>query len=75
VSCLLQGVNTPIEFLTPLSAVGRVVTGVPAIVNGGRFFDKEGERVQPSGDSSSSSSTVFNSAGTRLLFDFPEDRY
>lgn len=63
--------KTPIEFLTPLSAVGRVVTGVPQIVNGGRFFDKEGERVEPSGQRGA----VFNRAGTRLLYDFPEDQY
>jgi hypothetical protein len=48
-----------------------VLTGVPQIVNGGRFFDKEGNRVQPSSDGSA----VFNRAGVRLLYDFPDDKY
>lgn len=65
-----QGLATPVEYLTPLGAVSRVMTGSPQIINGGRFFDKEGARVQPS-----SGGSRFNSAGTRLLYDFAEDKY
>ena len=68
---LPQGLTTSVEYLTPLSAVGRVVSGFPQIINGGRFFDKQGNRVQPGNGADAG----FNSAGTRLLFDFPSDKY
>eukprot|EP00193_Tetraselmis_chui_P006951 CAMPEP_0177764678 /NCGR_PEP_ID=MMETSP0491_2-20121128/7538_1 /TAXON_ID=63592 /ORGANISM="Tetraselmis chuii, Strain PLY429" /LENGTH=327 /DNA_ID=CAMNT_0019280879 /DNA_START=291 /DNA_END=1274 /DNA_ORIENTATION=- len=34
-----------VEFLTPADALRRVATGFPSIIQGGRFFDKEGNRV------------------------------
>jgi hypothetical protein len=64
---LLQGARN-IEYLTPLSAVGRVVSGLPQILKGGRFFDKEGKRVPQAAD-------AYNDAGVRLLYDFDSDRY
>ena len=45
VFCALQGTSTSIDFLNPLTATMRVVIGVPQIIGGGRFFDKEGDRV------------------------------
>jgi len=39
-----------------------VVTGVPQIVGGGRFFDKEGKRVVSEG-------ARYKDNGTRLLYD------
>jgi hypothetical protein len=44
-----QGTGTSIEYLSPLSSLGRVLLGAPQILNGGRFFDREGNRV-PVGD-------------------------
>lgn len=64
---LMQGTGGRIEYLNPLSAVGRVLTGVPQIINGGRFFDKQGNRVQ--------AAAAYNNAGVRLLYDFPNDEY
>ena len=45
----LQGTGSSIEYLNPVSAVGRVLSRVPQIVRGGRFFDKQGRRVAEAG--------------------------
>jgi len=45
----MQGTNKSISFLSPLSAVSGVALGLPQILNGGRFFDREGQRVQKAG--------------------------
>lgn len=45
----MQGTNNSISFLSPLKAVAGVALGVPQILNGGRFFDKEGQRVKEPG--------------------------
>ena len=39
----VEGTNTSIEFLSLPGAVSRVLTGVPAILGGGRFFDANGD--------------------------------
>ena len=46
---LLQGTNKSISFLSPFSAVSGVALGLPQILNGGRFFDKQGQRVKAPG--------------------------
>jgi hypothetical protein len=56
-----------VEYLTPLSALGRVAAGVPAILNGGRFFDRAGERVQCPGER-------YASNGVRLAFEYDPHR-
>ena len=53
--------------MSPAAAVTRVVTGVPQIIRGGRFFDKNGNRV--------ARDATFNDAGVRLLYDYPADQY
>ena len=45
-------------YLSPASALARVLTGVPQIVGGGRFFDKAGNRVPQPG-------AAFDSSGVR----------
>lgn len=45
----VQGSKQSLEVLSPLSAVLKVVTGFPQIISGGRFFDKEGNRVAVTG--------------------------
>eukprot|EP00879_Flechtneria_rotunda_P015008 GHRR01015683.1.p2 GENE.GHRR01015683.1~~GHRR01015683.1.p2 ORF type:complete len:107 (-),score=29.14 GHRR01015683.1:1084-1404(-) len=67
----MQGTGTSIDFLSPASAVARILIGLPQIINGGRFFDKTGNRVVTGSDTGS----VFNGAGVRLLYDFPADQY
>lgn len=47
---VLQGSGQSIDFLTPATAFTRVVTGLPQILQGGRFFDKEGKRVEHKGE-------------------------
>jgi hypothetical protein len=63
-----QGTGSSIEYLNPASALGRVLGGLPQILNGGRFFDKDGRRVATGGGRT-------NSAGVRLLYDFDAERY
>ena len=46
---LSQGTNKSISFLSPLSAVSGVALGLPQILNGGRFFDKQGQRMKAPG--------------------------
>ena len=45
----LQGTNQSISFLSTYKAVEGVALGLPQILNGGRFFDKEGRRVEQPG--------------------------
>ena len=46
----VRGSGEAVEYLSPVSAVWRVVSGVPQIVQGGRFFDGNGERVKLPGN-------------------------
>lgn len=46
----VQGSGTSIEYLNPADATLRILRGVPQIINGGRFFDKEGNRVPQPGE-------------------------
>ncbi|KAL3678632.1 hypothetical protein R1sor_021588 [Riccia sorocarpa] len=41
----VEGSNQSIEVLSPASAMLKVLTGFPQIICGGRFFDKDGNRV------------------------------
>ena len=44
-----QGTEQTVAYLSPASAFARVLTGVPQIIGGGRFFDKAGNRVPQPG--------------------------
>jgi hypothetical protein len=46
----VQGSGGSVDYLTPADAAFRVLSSVPQIINGGRFFDKEGNRVQRPGE-------------------------
>ena len=46
----IQGTGQSIECLSPPSAFVKVALGFPQIIAGGRFFDKEGNRVQVNGN-------------------------
>jgi hypothetical protein len=46
----VTGTGTSIDYLTPADALRRILTGLPQIVRGGRFFDARGERVQRAGE-------------------------
>jgi hypothetical protein len=50
-----------IEYLTLGGAFKRMVLGVPQIINGGRFFDAQGERVVEEG-------AAYKPNGVRLLY-------
>ena len=41
----IEGSGQSIEYLSPLSAVTRLMSGFPQIFKGGRFFDERGDRV------------------------------
>ena len=41
----VSGRSTSIEYLSPLSAITRVVSGLPLILHGGKYFDRDGNRV------------------------------
>ncbi|KAF6262287.1 NAD(P)-binding protein [Scenedesmus sp. NREL 46B-D3] len=41
----VKGTGSSIDYLNPASALARVLGGLPQIIYGGRFFDKEGNRV------------------------------
>ena len=58
----VEGTNTSIEFLSLPGAVSRVLTGVPAILGGGRFFAANGNRVKADEEK-------YKPNGTRLLYD------
>lgn len=60
----ISGNNGSIEFLTLPDAIRRMVTGLPQIINGGRFFDKQGDRVRVEGDE-------YKENGVRLLYRNP----
>ncbi|CAM6090616.1 unnamed protein product [Calypogeia fissa] len=45
----VQGSGQSLDVLSPLSAFFKVVTGFPQILFGGRFFDKDGNRVVVAG--------------------------
>ncbi|KAL2609890.1 hypothetical protein R1flu_028463 [Riccia fluitans] len=45
----VEGSKQRIEALSPASAVLKVLTGFPQIISGGRFFDKDGNRVVVAG--------------------------
>ncbi|PRW58142.1 hypothetical protein C2E21_2861 [Chlorella sorokiniana] len=46
----VRGSGTSIEYLNPADATLRILRGLPQIINGGRFFDKEGNRVPRPGE-------------------------
>uniref|UniRef100_A0A7I4FF80 Uncharacterized protein n=1 Tax=Physcomitrium patens TaxID=3218 RepID=A0A7I4FF80_PHYPA len=46
-----RGTGQSIECLSPASAFFKVATGFPQIIQGGRFFDKDGNRVKIRGES------------------------
>lgn len=46
----VQGSGTSIDYLTPAGALLRILSGLPQIINGGRFFDREGRRVEQAGE-------------------------
>ena len=54
------------DFLSPVTAVGRVLLGAPQIIGGGRFFDKEGKRVR-AGEAS------YKGNGVRMQFESMEE--
>ncbi len=58
----LQGTNPSVEYLSPATAIGRVVSGLPQILNGGRFFDKQGRRVSRAGER-------YKDNGVKVLYD------
>ncbi|KAG1666358.1 hypothetical protein FOA52_007896 [Chlamydomonas sp. UWO 241] len=64
----VQGSGTSVEYLTPVTALSRVLTGLPQIINGGRFFDKDGNRVAQQG-------AQYKGNGVRVPYDFPAERY
>ncbi|MGF1486726.1 MAG: SDR family oxidoreductase [Prochloraceae cyanobacterium] len=41
----IQGSNTNVRYLTPLGASIKIIFRIPQIINGGRFFDNNGDRV------------------------------
>lgn len=47
--CSVKGSGQSIEYLSPLSAVFKLLAGFPQIIRGGRFFDKNGDRVKVDG--------------------------
>ena len=58
----VQGTRSSIDFLNPVSAVLRVIGGVPQIIGGGRFFDKAGDRVVQDGQR-------YEDSGVRQLYE------
>lgn len=59
-----QGTGQTIAYLSPTSGFARVLTGVPQIVGGGRFFDRAGNRVPQPG-------AAFDSSGVRQAAEQP----
>lgn len=62
----LHGTNHSVDYLNPVSALIRVVTGAPQILFGGRFFNKDGTR---------SGTQHYKSNGVRILYQIDEDKY
>ena len=54
--------TSAVEFLTLPDAVFRVVTGVPQILGGGRFFDRHGNRVAVEGE-------AYKPNGVRMMYE------
>eukprot|EP00884_Botryococcus_braunii_P005386 jgi/Botrbrau1/14849/Bobra.0326s0003.1 len=46
----VQGTGSSIDYLNPATAFLKVAAGVPQILGGGRFFDREGNRVPQKGE-------------------------
>ena len=63
----ISGSGTSIDYLNPVSAVLRVISGVPQIFGGGRFFDKNGARVMQKG-------RKYKVNGVCQLYDSNDDR-
>eukprot|EP00245_Coleochaete_scutata_P007218 TRINITY_DN22350_c0_g1_i1.p1 TRINITY_DN22350_c0_g1~~TRINITY_DN22350_c0_g1_i1.p1 ORF type:complete len:433 (+),score=52.96 TRINITY_DN22350_c0_g1_i1:52-1350(+) len=65
----LDTLSSSIDFLSPPAALLKVLLGLPQIINGGRFFDKQGNRVVADGK-------TFTANGVRVLYANPEtDKY
>ncbi len=47
--------------------MARVLLGVPQIINGGRFFDKQGNRAD--------TGRVYNASGARVLYEYDNTKY
>lgn len=62
----VQGTGRSIAYLSPPSAFLRVLGGVPQIVSGGRFFDKDGNRVEVEG-------CRYRSNGVRVQYESSSD--
>lgn len=62
----VSGTNGSLEYLSLPDAFRRVVTGVPQIINGGRFFDKEGNRVPERG-------VKYQENGVRKWYEVPAE--
>lgn len=45
----VQGTGNGVDYMSPADAFLRILKGVPQIINGGRFFDKNGDRVVAAG--------------------------
>lgn len=63
---MLQGANQSIDYLSPVSAFIRVIGGVPQILFGGRFFNKDGTRA---------GAEQYKSNGVRILYEIDEEKY
>lgn len=64
----LNGTRQNIEFLKPFTAVSRVIVGIPQILFGGRFFGKNGERIE-------SETGRYKSNGVRILYEIDDEKY
>jgi hypothetical protein len=50
-----------------------VLLGVPQIINGGRFFDKAGNRV--AAGASAGQQQAYNGNSARVLYEYESDKY
>ncbi|GMH33272.1 hypothetical protein BSKO_01106 [Bryopsis sp. KO-2023] len=66
----LAGTNQGIDYLNPATALARVVGGLPQILFGGRFFDKDGERVVEGGGE-----LRYKKNGVKVLYDIDAKKY
>jgi hypothetical protein len=57
----VEGSGQSIEYLSPLSALTRLMTGFPQIFKGGRFFDEKGNRVLTDG-------CTYQENGVKIMF-------
>lgn len=64
----LNGTSQNIEFLTPLTSISRVILGIPQILFGGRFFGKNGDRIENKAEK-------YKSNGVRILYEIDDDKY